>query len=218
MENIPRYLQIFIDPSRLITISGLFNKADKVNGFQVGLINISDTISGASVGLLNFVRKGYNQLELGGGETMQAQVGLRFGSHKFYNIVQFGAKFNGPNAYGLGYGIGINLPNVEDEEWQWNTELVASHVFENNDWKKLNLLTEFRLTAEYRLTSRTSLYFGPVANMMFAQMLDRETRTVSARGTEVPLYSLIDNKRVQSTVDIKGWVGFRAGIRFGRNQ
>lgn len=199
-------------------ISGLFNKADKVNGFQVGLINVSDTISGASVGLLNFVKKGYNQIELGGGETMQAQLGIRFGSHKFYNLIQFGAKFNGPNAYGIGYGFGINLPNIEDKEWQWNTELVASQIIENKKWNRLNLLSEFRVTAEYRLTPRTSLYFGPVANMMFARTLDKETKTVSTKGTEVPLYSLIDNKNNKGTADIKGWIGFRAGIRFGRNK
>jgi hypothetical protein len=200
-------------------VSGVFNKARNVEGVQFALINVCDTVSGASIGFLNFVRRGYNQIEVGGSETMHGQLSTRFGSRRFYNILQFGVKFQADNAYGIGYGIGTTICQKQSQKWQWNAELVASQINENNQWfDKLNLLTEFRLTAEYKIGNRSSLYFGPTANLMIADILDSETGLPRELGSEVPAYFLFDNENNSTnSLDLKGWVGFRAGIRFGRN-
>ncbi|MFT5764942.1 MAG: hypothetical protein ACI8X3_002376 [Saprospiraceae bacterium] len=200
-------------------VSGLFNKAKNVYGVQFALINVCDTVSGASIGFLNFVKKGYNQFEMGGSETMRAQFSIRFGSRRFYNIFQFGAKFKGLNAYGIGYGIGTTINHRQSKRWQWNTELLASHIIENNEWfNNLNLLAELRLTAEYKMCRWASFYIGPTVNLMISDLLDAETGAINATGSKIPAYVLFDNKNSDTnTIDLKGWIGVRAGLRFGRN-
>lgn len=200
-------------------MSGVFNKAKNVEGFQFALVNVCDTVSGASIGLLNYVKKGYNQIELGSSETMHAQLAIRFGSRRFYNIFQFGTRFQNENAYELGYGIGTTIRHKQSERWQWNTELVASHIVENKQWfNQLNMLTELRLTAEYKMCHWASFYIGPTANLLFADIPESGTIVDNAPDTKIPPYSLFDNKSSDTkTVDVNAWFGIRAGLRFGRN-
>ncbi len=200
-------------------ISALFNKADDVKGSQFALINVCDTVSGASIGLLNFVKKGYNQIELGGSETMHGQLAIRFGSRRFYNIFQGGIRFDDINDYKIGYGIGTSIYFQNSKRWQWNTELVASQIIENNVWfEHLNILGELRFTFEYKMSRWASFYFGPTANLMLTKIIDSETMKGSLPNSEIPPYTLFDNKiGIEQTLDIKSWIGFRAGFRFGRN-
>ncbi len=199
-------------------VSGLFNRARNVDGVQFALINVCDTISGASIGLLNFVRRGYNQIEIGGSETLYGQFAFRFGSRRFYNIFQFGSQFGGTNIYSLGYGIGTTLRNFKNEKWQWNFEGVLSQISENDRWfKELNVIGELRLTAEFKISNRASFYLGPTFNVMISDLfVVEEGETIY--GSTIPQYTIHDNNNSDlEPRDLKAWIGFRAGLRFGRN-
>ncbi len=197
-------------------LSGIFNRAKNVNGTQMGLINVCDSITGPTIGLLNFVRKGYNQIEIGATETMHAQMALRLGSYNFYNIFQFGAKFKTLNDYSFGYGFGVNIP-WSNPSWQWNVELVGSYVVEEEEWQDNGgMVGTFRWTAEYKMSNRWSLYFGPTANVFVANLSKEDIE--AGVESDFPRYTMFDNLNDgNNTVDTKLWFGFRAGIRFGRN-
>ena len=200
-------------------VSGLFNKAKRVKGMQFAAINVCDTVSGASIGLLNFVRKGYNQFELGASESFYTQAALRFGSRRFYNILQLSVKFEESNTYGVGYGIGTTIQHKQSNRWQWNAELLASHIVEEDKWfENLSMLMEFRLTAEYKMCRWASFYIGPTANLLLVDLFDSETRTTSANSSPLPPYTIFNNKNgASNSIDVQGWFGVRAGFRFGRN-
>lgn len=199
-------------------VSGLFNRAENVQGVQFGLINVADTVSIAAIGLLSFVKKGYNQFELGLSETMHSQAAFRFGSRRFYNIIQFGIQFDNEIAYGIGYGVGTAVLHDYAVNWQWNVEAVSSQILERqNGFNRLNLLNEFRLSAEYRANNRFSIYFGPTLNVMVSDLINSTTESFTY-GSRVPLYTIFDNENSSTQKrDVKLWLGFRAGIRFGRN-
>lgn len=207
------------DDVEVAQVSGFFNRAERVNGIQFGLINVCDTVSVASIGLLNFVKKGYNQIELGSSETMHSQLALRFGSRRFYNILQFGAHFNTENAYGLGYGIGTTIQHRRAARWQWNIEAVTSQILEqDNQFDALNLLNELRLSTEFKSKKRFSIYFGPTINFMYSKIVTNNTELSPTYGSQVPLYTIWDNENsATNPTDLKLWLGFRAGIRFGKN-
>lgn len=198
-------------------ISGFFNRAKKVDGVQFALINVCDTVSGASIGLLNFVQKGYNQIELGGSETMFAQGAIRFGSFRFYNILQFGTQFKQDPTYAFGYGIGTTVHKNPYTNWQRNTELVFSKLIEEGArFRDFHLLAEFRWTWEYKMARYASLYFGPTINLMASEIKNVDVTPVAFR-SNIPTYTLWESYHNSTPYSLNAWIGFRAGLRFGRN-
>ena len=199
-------------------ISPLLNVAKKVNGFQIGLINVADSISGVPFGILNIVKKGYNRVEIGAGETLTANASLKLGVRSFYNIFHVGArrdKMIDANdntseefSWGLGYGIGSA---IQLEPWLlMNFEGLAVHVNEGEQWtNQLNLLTQFKILMDVRLSRRMSLFFGPSGNIMFSRLEDLETGQI---GSNIMPYTFYDE--TNGTTNTKMWVGFNGGLRF----
>ncbi len=191
-------------------ISAIFNKAKRVDGVQIGLINVCDTTSGGSIGLINIVKKGYNRFEVAGNITLGAQGALKFGSYKFYNIIQGSKKISKPG-WSLGYGIGTAA--ILSEKTLLNFELIASHVNEGNSWtNKLNLLSQFRIAAEVKIGKRFSFFGGPTFNIMFSDLYDPDTGEYGS--SIVPYTIYVNNKNGTNQTDIKMWIGFNAGLRF----
>jgi hypothetical protein len=204
-------------------LSALFNKGRKVNGFQLGLINVSDTISGTPVGLLNIVKKGYNRIEVSANDVLYANIGLKLGAHKFYNIFHVGARWDDlkpgvqgetPGTYmswGVGYGIGHTTRL--GRKWLLNTEVVAIQINEQEYWTNtLNLLNQLRLTLDVHPgKNRLSYFVGPVANLMVSQVENPETGELGSTVIR-PSHLLIDNQKNDTSV--KAWIGIQAGIRF----
>jgi len=199
-------------------ISSLLNIGGRVDGFQLGLVNFADTVAGLPIGLLNFIRQGYNRVEIAGSENLFANIGLKLGVQRFYNILHIGARFSTAPAnatqrteslsWGLGYGIGTAFSL--GERWLMNLEGVAIHVNEHEGWtRELNLLNQLRLTADYRLGRRISLFAGPVGNFMVSKLENPETGTI---GSNIAPYAWRDQTR--GDTNLKIWVGLNAGIRF----
>ena len=240
------------DSKNAVQISGLFNvskgnisnqislinkaKSAKV---QVGLINVADS-SNASIGILNFVKNGYNKFEISGSEILYYNTELKLGSKGFYNIFHLGWRNvdsrKGYLAYGYGFGTQIK---TRKERFSHNLEIVASQinnasdkVFNFSGDNKLNLLTQLRWTWDFRVGRKTSIFFGPTANVLFSKTVNPDTGEV---GLDIAPYSFL-NKTITKTVtttiapvppntvptttteeiktNIKAWIGFKAGIRF----
>lgn len=208
-------------------ISPLFNKGKKVGGMQIGLINIADSISGIPIGLINIIKKGYNRVEFSGNDALYANFALKFGAKSFYNIILLGARWDDLNittpgvnggepqtvsgtymSWGLGYGIGTAI--TLGSRSLLNIEASAMHINETEDWTStLNLLNQLKLTFDIRVGRRTSIFAGPVGNLMISKLQDPETGVI---GSRIPSNTLYDE--TTNGTNVKAWVGFTAGIRF----
>lgn len=207
----------------------LFNKASFVRGFQMGLVNISDSIVGAPIGLLSLVKHGYNRVELFSSEVFHAGIGLKLGAKPFYNILQVGAHWEDPPmasarqgqmSWGLGYGFGTAKPLGKAKKHLWNLEWTASHINEGEGWtKKLNLLGQMRVSFDFYLGKRFSLFFGPTANVMFTKLQSGDPET-PVTGSRIPQWTFFDDTKqpasgsTKKAVNRTAWVGFQAGMRF----
>ncbi len=203
-------------------ISPLFNVGRKVKGFQIGLINIADSVGGLPIGILNIIKHGYNKVELSSSESLFANFGLKLGVKGFYNIISLGARWddleiqeageqiNGTfMTWGLGYGLGTAItfsPRV-----LLNIEAISMHINEAEAWtKELNQLNQVKLLLDVRMGKKSSVFLGPVGNLMLSKLYDADTQKYGSLVTPYAMYE----KTSAEGVNMKMWVGFTGGIRF----
>jgi len=75
---------------------GLVNTARVSHGVQLGLINISDEDDGVPIGLISYAHKnGQLRLAVYGNETMGANIGLKIGGRRIYNLIAIGLRPDG---------------------------------------------------------------------------------------------------------------------------
>jgi len=75
---------------------GIVNTTGVSHGLQLGLINISDEDHGVPIGLISYARKnGQLRLVVYGNETTAANIGVKIGGHRVYNIVAIGMRPDG---------------------------------------------------------------------------------------------------------------------------
>lgn len=208
-------------------VAGILNKATTVEGFQLGFLNIADTVQGASIGLLSLVQSGYNRIEIAGHPNgLQANLGLKLGTKRFYNIFQSGIRVdnfanntnnNGTGntsienipAWGIGYGFGTAI--TFSNRFLLNIEATATHVNEKTFWtKELNLLNQINLTLDWRWGRRFSFFAGPTLNMMFSKLYNPETMEY---GSQIAGKAFV-NETSSNGVNTKMWLGMSAGFRF----
>ncbi len=197
-------------------VSGFLNIARNVKGFQIGVINVSDTISGVPFGILNFVKKGYNRLEISGGDALHANIGLKFGAPSFYNILHIGVgswetAVKGNTGWGIGYGIGTVVTLTPRAHF--NFEGLAIQINEGELWTdKLNLLNQFRWTMDIRLgkQQKSSMFFGPTFNVLVSRLYDADTQKYGSSFAPYTHYETTSSKGT----NVKLWTGFNIGFRF----
>lgn len=198
--------------------TGLFNKAKVVKGFQFGLINVADSVALGSYGLFNFIKKGYNRIELAGSDALYLNLALKLGTRQFYNIFHFGARWDDIKAenhagmfmsWGLGYGLGTAI--TTSPRSTVNLEVTAIHINELEAWtNRLNLLNQFRVTYDFKINDRLSIFAGPSANV-FVREFKGNTDPQPLVSNIAP-YTIFDGSDANS--NLKVWVGINAGIRF----
>lgn len=187
---------------------GLVNIANYAKGQQIGLVNITEQTDKTPIGLLNVVKGGYNKIEVSAGEALYANVGVKVGTRKFYNIFQFGHRFT-EEIWSLGYGIGTAFPLKERQHF--HIEYVASHVNENEVWtKELNLLNQLKFNFDWKLKGKGSLFLGPSWNLLASKIQDTETLAVI--GSSLPNYTILDTTK--KNTNWKMWFGLNGGFRF----
>ncbi len=194
-----------------IQLGGLINIARKVTGVQLGLINVADSVEGVPIGLLSIVKKnGYRRLEFWGSATFHSNVSAKFGTKKFYNIFSLGSQYATDDfRWGLGYGFGSHL-NLRRDAFA-DIDLIAYHINENRTFtKKLNLLTQFKVSLGKQVGNHFGLYAGPTLNVLWSDFRNSDNSIGSRIAPWTFLETQIRNTRV------KIWAGFHVGVRFGK--
>lgn len=187
---------------------GLINIAEYARGRQIGLVNVAIQSNHIPIGLLNFIKNGYNKIEVSAGDALYANVGVKLGTRKFYNIFQFGNRFT-EEIWSLGYGVGTAFQLKERQFF--HIEYVASHVNENEVWtKELNLLNQFKFNFDWKLKGKGSLFVGPSWNLLASKLANPETLEVI--GSSLPDYTILDTTR--KNTNWKMWFGVNGGFRF----
>lgn len=190
---------------------GVINIAKKATGIMIGLINVVDSVKGLPLGLINIVKKnGYNRLELLGSETMYINLGAKFGARYLYHIVQAGWRINQDNSYAWSVGLGLGTMLPINEQIHLNLELLTSHVNETDLWtSSLNLLNQFRVTMDLRISEKTSFFFGPSFNLQISNLYNKDTQEYGSAIVPYTLYNQTHNG-----TNLKMWIGGVLGLRF----
>lgn len=191
---------------------GLINTSKKAKGLLIGLINVTDSLQGFSFGLINIVRKnGYNRFEIAGGDAMYANIGFKFGPKYMYHIVQAGWTMNSSNEHSWSIGLGLGSMIPINDRLHLNTELVSSHLSEGEAFTaRLNLLNQFKLTLDIKLSKKISFFVGPTFNALISNRYNETTQTY---GSDIMHYTFF-NKTYYKNTNLKMWVGATAGFRF----
>ena len=199
-------------------LAGIVNVAGNVKGSQLALFNVADSVSGVPIGLLSFVRHGYHRVEMSGSEALHAQLALKLGVQKFYNILAVGFHFSGADPFDYGdeptwaYGYGIGSEFNLGKTWRMNLDLTTFDVIEKENTfqnKKLNLLNQFRLNFGAQVGGTLTLAFGPSFNVMVSQL---DGNDIGTYGSDLPPYTVYDH--TYNGTNVKMWPGFDIAIRF----
>lgn len=197
------FSNIATDTVNGLQASGFFNYAKHVKGFQVGFINYCDSIeNGLPIGFLSIVKNGYHHLEVEANETMHANLALKLGVERFYNIFSLHARPTKDSlVWGFGYGIGTNVPI--SNKWGVNFDLQSAHLNLNNVFTdKVNLLNTMKFHANYKIMNRLTVYGGPNINVL---VRDNDLNS----SLQYQMYSWEEN---DYTTDLN--VGLSIGLRF----
>lgn len=209
-----------------VQIAGVANLADtaycqigvvnvvRARSFQLGLVNVRDSADGVMLGLVNIVKQKEGrvlELEVAGGEFINAMVSFRSGTRKLYGIIGMGGSFRDDfisSAAGLGTSVTLG------QRAALNFELIQHNLFAHYDRDSkrfrghsdyLNMLSQVRILAEVKLANHLKLFAGPVLNYYIARNTEANSLLTSAP------YSIWNR---DGRFRQEAWVGFSAGLRF----
>ncbi len=197
--------------------AGFINYAHHVKGAQIGLFNVADSIDGVPIGLISIVRKnGYRHAEVWYSEALQANLAIKMGVPKFYNMLVVGAQVALPDnklQWGVGYGVGSLF--LITSTFSMNLDIFALQVHENNqdffDTYALNLLNTVRLGFNLHLAKRLTLWAAPTLNVMVSEYQAPDSRII---GSSIAPAWTNYNRTFNGRTNVKMWPGFQAGVRF----
>ena len=196
-------------------LAGFINYAHHVKGAQIGLFNVADSIDGVPIGLVSVVRKnGYRRLELWYGEALQANVAVKMGVSRFYNLLVFGTQFADTDfRWGVGYGVGTLLPITS--VLSTNLDLFAMQIHEDDqrgfgDYP-LNLLTTLRLSFNLQLAKHLALFAAPTFNVMVSEYRQPDSGLI---GSPIAPSRTVYDRTFNDRTNLKMWPGFHVGLRF----
>lgn len=188
---------------------GLINKAKKVDGFQLGLINIADSFStGIPLGLLSFVKKGYHAIELGVSDAIMANINVKLGVSKFYNIYKLGYTNYGKEEY-FSYGFGVGSKINITKAFNISADFSANHIINYHEYLNFDLLNKADFALRVNLGKYISFFGGPSLNVYLGEFInDNETTTL-----KVP-YTLYNETWWNNRGSTSIWIGAHGGISF----
>ena len=187
-------------------VAGIVNYTKHLKGLQLGLINIADTSDGFSIGLLNIVKKGYHKITISSNEVLNANLAIKSGNAKLYNILLVGVNAGEDDKiFSYGYGIGHEMKIAK---WfALNPELTTQYLYLGN-WNYLNQLTKFQVLATVKLARNIAIFGGPSFSVYYSDQLE----AVKGYKFQVPK----DNYHTYNLWrdNVTGWIGWTAGISF----
>jgi hypothetical protein len=190
-------------------IAGIVNYGKRIEGVQIGLLNFSDTVSGAPIGFISFVRKGYRRVELSSNEVLYANLTLKTGVRKFYNIFTGGLVPNDTiQTWAFGYGFGFE--NSIGKKFLHSYDVTANWMNEKDmSFGTFNMLTKLRINFAYLLGKRASVFLGPTINVHLSEWINADTGEFL---TNIAPYTI--NTTVIGDTQMQIWVGGQFGFRF----
>ena len=187
-------------------IAGIFNYAKKLRGVQIGLINVSDTSEGYSIGLLNLVHHGYHKISIYANETMNANLAIKTGNSKLYNLLIGGINISDSSKiYSAGFGLGHDF--ILSNRMSLSTEISSQYLY-LGDWIYTNLLNKFSLNLNVKLAKNISLFAGPALNAYYSNQHEA-IRNYKANLPSAGYHAFSFGR---NTKDWRGWIGWNAGI------
>lgn len=195
-----------------VQLAGFMNVAGKVDGAMIsGFINICDSIDGVPISFINIVRKnGYRRFEVWSNETYYINLAYKIGIREFYTIFNFGMR-PGQADYQFATGVGFGTNILFDEKKSLDIEGIHYHLVRERFWDddynynyEYNSLNQLRVSFNYHLDHRRTIFAGPTMNVLVA--LNPAADRV-APNWGIKFRERYDNKTM-------GWFGFNAGVRF----
>ncbi|PZX54020.1 peptidase associated/transthyretin-like domain-containing protein [Algoriphagus chordae] len=143
--------------------SFIFNRAKKVNGFQLGIINVAEE-NDYSLGLLNFIKNGEMSLSASIDESSFTHLNFRSGGRKMYGILGLAYNLRDVDTpIGLEAGLGIHL--IPDSKFSLDMEFVSLTA---SDFQEItNYIQSFRLIPGYKFGNHLRIFAGPSLNFAF---------------------------------------------------
>ena len=183
---------------------GVINIARSMTGFQLGVVNISASNTGTSVGLFSFAKTKPLYLRLWTSDTENANLGLRFGSSRSYNLLLVGAQQDSdPMRWSYGIGMGGHTPL--SRRLFMNIDGVVRHVHygvwdkDNQD----NFLTKLRVAIGWEQYERLSVFGGIALNVF-----------LSGESEASDFAYGLDYLMEWAGMQIRLWPGIFAGVQF----
>lgn len=183
---------------------GVINIARSMTGFQLGIVNISGSNTGTSVGLFSFAKSKPLHFRLWTSDTENANVGLRFGSNRSYNLLMIGAQQDSdPMRWSYGIGMGGHTPL--SRRFFMNIDGIVRHVHygvwdkDNQD----NFLTKLRVAIGWEQYERLSVLGGIALNVF-----------LSGESEASDFAYGLDYLTKWGSVQIRLWPGIFAGVQF----
>jgi hypothetical protein len=186
--------------------AGILNYTKHLKGLQIGLINIADTSEGFSLGLINIVRKGYHKIAISSNEVLNANLSIKTGNAKMYNILLVGVNAgNNDKSFSYGYGIGheMKLGN----RFTLNPELTTQYVYLGN-WNYHNQLSRLQVLANIKLGKNIALFGGPAYSAYYSD------QPSAVKGYKFNLSADGFGASKLWNDNVMGWFGWTAGISF----
>lgn len=184
-----------------LQVVGLVNYAKRNNGLQIGLINLSKTNKGLSLGLINIVWDGYHKIETFTNESFIANIRLKSGVKRLYNIYSIGKQFDGVNNLtSLGFGFG-SIYNIS-ENFAISTDIEAIIAF--NSKKEFTQLAKFSPSFDYKLSDHFTVFAGPTFNVNYS--------IAELNKIKIDDYSVYTENTGDNYFNI--WIGGQFGLRF----
>ncbi|MCX7744284.1 MAG: hypothetical protein N2167_06930 [Flavobacteriales bacterium] len=192
---------------------GIVNIARKSGALQVGLVNYSGDSSVATIGLINIVKRGYNKLELWGGELQSFNIAIKTGGRRIYSMLNFGINpFNENIFWTTGWGIGTHISISKRFYVDVDNSISLVHINEpiSLGKGKMTLLNQSRFMAGFSLHRRVALFIGPMINMILS---DNNNLVNGKNGIELaPTFRTAYGKFGDFQFAI--WPGIGGGFRF----
>lgn len=192
---------------------GLVNIARRSGGVQIGLINYSGDNRVAPIGLVNIVKKGYNKLEVWGGELQSFNLALKTGGRHVYSIINIGINpFTKNFFWTTGWGFGAHIPVYKRLYVDFDNITSLVHINEafSIGKGKNTFLNQIRFMAGISVHKRVAIFLGPVVNFLFSDNnnLDGGKNGIDLAPTFRTGYGKINNYQFAI------WPGIGGGLRF----
>lgn len=185
-------------------LAGIANYAKKVKGFQMGLVNIADTLEGVSFGLVNLNRNGYHKFIVSSNEFTNVNLALATGNNNLYTSLRAGYNVS-DTAKVFSYGAALAHDFKLNRSLAMGAQISADQLYLGS-WNRINVLSKVGISAQVRLIKGVELFAGPYYNVFYSNQNSKIRNYSNPKQIRGLNYHNFDR-------NIKGWLGFEAGIR-----